>query len=298
MANINATVAQYFIPEIWANRGLELLRNQVVLAKLVSKDSDVDAFTVGKTLHIPYAGTMTANNKAADTAVTLQTPSGGTEVQVLLNKHKEVSFIIEDAAVAQSNQNLMDTYIEAGIIAIAEAIESDLTGLYAGFTTTPIGVGGTDITLATVRSARKALNDQKAPQARRSLVLSSKDEISLLGDSNAQSYFAFAQQQAVQEGSIGRLYGFDVYMSQLVAFSTNFKNLAFVPTAIMLAMRGLPAPPANSGAVSTTVKDPISGLVLRVTMAYNASFLGTQVTIDCLYGVKVLQAAKGIQVLS
>jgi hypothetical protein len=70
MADITRTVAGPFIPQIWANTALEVLRNKVVLAKLVTRDSDIAAFQVGDTLNIPYPGTFTANDKAANGGVT------------------------------------------------------------------------------------------------------------------------------------------------------------------------------------------------------------------------------------
>ena len=45
------------------------------------------------------SGALTVNDKAANTAVTLQTPDDSA-VSVTLNKHKEVSFLIEDIARA------------------------------------------------------------------------------------------------------------------------------------------------------------------------------------------------------
>jgi hypothetical protein len=300
MANITTTVAQYFIPEIWAQRALEVLRANIVLARLVTKDTDVAAFQVGDILHIPYPGTFTANDKAAGGSVSLQTPTGGSEVQVTLDKHKEVSFLVEDPVRAQANQDVLDRYVNAAATALAEQIESDLMGLYASLSTS-IGTSGTDITAATVRQARKALNDARVPQNDRHLVISSKDEIALLGDSNLASYFAF-NRVGVPDGAIGRLYGFTIWMSQLVKVVSgtpnSTKNLAFHREAFILAMRGLPEPPPNSGARAATIRDPESGLVLRVLYAYNPTYLGVQVTMDVLYGVKVLRDAAGVVVLS
>lgn len=300
MANITRTSAGPFIPQIWANTALEILRNRVVLAKLVTRDSDIAAFQVGDTLNIPYPGAFTANDKAANTAVTLQTPTA-TTTTVQLNKHKEASFLVEDAARATANQDIIQRYMEAAIVPIAEQIETDLLGLYSTFSNS-VGTSGTDITASVIRSARKKLNDQKAPMDNRALVVSTKDEIAILGDSNLQTFFAFAQSQAPKEGSIGRLYGFDVYVSQLVPVVTgtpnSTKNLAFDPGAIILAMRGLPDAPAGTGAQTAVVQDPVSGLSLRVTMAYNASNLGVQVTVDVLYGVAKLRDEKAVVVLS
>lgn len=300
MPNITRTTAGSFIPQVWANTALEILRNKVVLAKLVTRDSDVAAFQVGDVLNIPYPGAFSANDKAANTSVTLQSPTA-TTTTVSLNKHKEASFLIEDAARATANQDLIARYMEAAIVPIAEAIESDLLGLYSGFSNS-VGTSGTDITASTIRAARKKLNDLKAPTDNRALVVSTKDEISILGDSSLQSFFAFAQAQAVKEGSIGRVYGFDIYASQLVPVVTgtpnSTKNLAFNPGAIILAMRGLPDAPAGTGAQTAVVQDPISGLSLRVTMAYNAANLGVQVTVDVLYGVAKLRDEKAVVVLS
>jgi hypothetical protein len=301
MANITASTVSMFIPEIWANRALEILRSNIVLARLVTKDTDVATFQVGDVLHIPYPGTFTANDKAANNAVTLQTPAGGADISVTLNKHKEVSFLIEDPARAQANQDLMDRYINAAVPALAQAIEADLFALYASLSTT-VGTSGTDISAATIRAARKALNDNKVPLTPRHLVVSPKDEIALLGDSTLATYFANSRPEAVAQGALGNLYGFTIWMSQLVPVVSgtpnSTKNLAFHPEFAILAMRALPEPPAGSGARSAAVRDPESGLVIRVTSAYNPTYLGVQVTLDVLYGVAVLRNAAGVVVLS
>lgn len=301
MANITTTTASAFIPEVWANRALEVLRANVVLAKLVTKDTDIATFQYGDVLHIPYPGTFTASDKTAGGAVTLQTPSGGADISVTLNKHKEVSFLIEDPARAQANQDLMDRYINAAIPALAEAIESDLFALYAGLTNS-VGTSGTDLTPAVIRAARKTLNDNKVPLSPRHLVISPKDEIALLGNSDLSAYFANARSEAVAQGAIGQLYGFTVWMSQLVPVVSgtpnSTKNLAFHPDFAILAMRALPEPPAGSGVRSAVVRDPESGLVIRVTSAYNPTYLGVQVTLDVLYGVAELRDVAGVVVLS
>jgi len=46
-------------------------------------------------IHIPDVSNLTANDKAAGAQVTTQAPTEG-EFTVALNKHKEVSFMIED----------------------------------------------------------------------------------------------------------------------------------------------------------------------------------------------------------
>ena len=300
MADITRAVVGPFIPQIWANTALEILRAKIVLAKLVTRDSDVAAFQVGDTLNIPYPGVFVANDKAANTPVTLQVPTA-TTTSVVLNKHKEASFLIEDVAKALANQDIMARYMDAATIPIAEAIETDLLALYSGFTYTT-GVAGTDLTAAMIRATRKVMNDNKVPQNARALIVSDKDEVALLGDPALQQYFAYSQTQGIKEGSIGRLYGFDLYQSQLVpaigSAPVSTKNLALDPGAVILAMRALPDAPAGSGAQTSVVNDPVSGLTVRCTIGYNISLLAVQCTIDVLYGVAKLRNEKAVVVLS
>lgn len=303
MPNITSTVATPFIPEIWANTALEILRANIVLAGLVTKDTDVASFSVGSKLHIPYAGTFVANDKVANTAVTTQAPTA-TDTVVTLNKHKEVTFQIEDFARAQANPITIQQYMKNSIVPLAEAVESDLFALYASFTGS-IGTTGTDLTAATLRAANKKFTDNKIARGDRHLVVSTKDAAALLADASLQSFFAFndASRGDVSGGLIiSDLYGLSIHESQLVPVVTgtpdSTKNFAFDPGAVILAVRSLPEAPAGSGVAQATVQDPISGLVLRVSLSYSPNLLGVQCTTDILYGVQKLRDEKGFTVLA
>src|SRR5206468_6570351 len=190
MADINTTVASPFIPEIWANKALEVLRSAIVLAPRVTKDSDVSgSFNVGNTLAIPYPGTFVANNKAENSPVSLQTPTGSL-VTVTLNKHKETSFIIEDYARALALPGALDAYMQSAMIPIVEQVEADLFATYSTFTGS-VGTGGTDLTAASLRAISKKFTDNKVPAGQRYVAISTKDEASLLADANLASFFAF-----------------------------------------------------------------------------------------------------------
>ncbi|MEO6116006.1 MAG: P22 phage major capsid protein family protein [Pseudolysinimonas sp.] len=297
MADITQTVIAPFIPTIVANRALEILRNYIVLAPIVTKDSDItESFNVGDTLNIPYPGTFVANDKAVNTAVTLQVPTA-TTTSVVLNKHKEVSFILEDRAAALANQDVFNRYAEAAIIPIAEQVESDLLGLYTSFTNTT-GVGGTNLNYATLIATRKLMNDNKVSKSNRYMAISDKDEAAMLSDTTLIPYFQYGNRDSIESGDLPKIAGFQLLPSQLIPFATNTKNLAFDPGAIILASRPLPTPPAGSGAVASSVKDPVSGLVVRCIIAYNPAMLGLQCTIDLLYGVAKLRNEKAVVVLS
>lgn len=283
-----------FIPEIWANTALEALKAKIVLAKLITKDTDVTgSFTVGDVLTIGVPGAFTTNDKAAGTAVTLQNPSAD-KVTVTLNKHKEVTFVIEDVAKAQQNQDTMTKYVDAAATAIANKIESDLFTLATGLSTR-IGGVGTAASASLLRSARAALNTNLAPEAGRFVVVGSTAEVDLLGDSTLSTYFANSRPEAVSNGSLGRVYGLDTYMSQQVPSSgTGATGIAGTPDFGILAMRSLPVTSGALGVSQMSMRDPRSGLVIRQTASYDTDLLGIKVTLDVLYGFAELRDACGV----
>lgn len=281
-----------FIPEIWANTALEVLRSQIVLARLITKDTDVATFSRGDILNIPVPGTFSVNDKAVGSGVTLQNPSAA-NVNVTLDQHREVTFVVEDPARAQANQDTVATHVRQAAVALAEDLETKLAGLASGFSSV-VGTVNGDASAAGLRAARKALNDNKAPMAGRFITLSPQGEVDLLGDSNLSSYFANSQPEGVSEARIGRAYGFDVYMSQLVtATGTGATGIAGTPEFGLLAMRSLPTNDAP-GVSQMAMRDPLSGIVIRQTASYDTSLLGVKVTLDMLYGYTELRDACGV----
>lgn len=300
MANITAaTEAAAFIPEIWAATALGYLKANTVMARLVNRNFENLIAQQGDTINVPVRGTLSVNDKVANTAVTLQTPSA-TTLPLVLNKHKEVSFIVEDVAAAQSNQDIMAGYVSDAIMKMAEQVESDILALYSGFSTTPIdatsGSGG--VVVNTLIEAGRLMNAAKVPTTQRYIVWNEDAQAELLKlaqFTNAQ--YDPSNATALEEATIGRKYGFTHLMSQLVKVAGGeVKNLAFHPDAIMMASRPLPPPPAGTGAQGTTMAE--DGFSIRVLYAYNPTYLGMQVTLDMLYGVAELRDNHGLVIRS
>lgn len=283
-----------FIPEIWANQALEVLRSNIVLARVITKDTDLAVFTVGDTLTVSVPGTFAVNDKVAHSPVTLQSPSSD-KVQLVLDKHKEVSFVIEDVAraTAQIGDGVINMHVRQAMVAMAEKIETDLFVLYDNLSTN-VGTGNVDLVASTIRAARGQLNNNKAPQEGRFCVFNPDSEVSLLGDQRLEAYFANSRAAGVAEGSLGRVYGFDMYMSQLVPGTNPAKGIAGTPELGVLGMRSLPVTGAP-GVSQIAMRDPLSGLVIRQTASYDTDLLGVKVTIDALYGIKELRDACGVQ---
>lgn len=293
MANITTTQFDDSIPTIVAAEALGFLKANTVLARLVNRDYDDEVARFGQTINIPFSGALTANDKSEDTAVTLQTPAD-TKASVVLNKHKEVSFLIEDFAKALARPDWFSRYAADAMAVLAEQIETDIAALYSGFSqsiTATAGLGEDDF-----REGRRLLNSAKAPIGGRNAVLHEDAEFEYLGIERAVNRdYAESLGGAMADAYTGRFMGFDVYMSQKIAVAaTVVQNLFFHKDAAVLATRPLPPAPANVGVVQTVMEE--DGVGLRVTVSYSTDYLGVQVTIDVLYGVAELRDNHGVVV--
>lgn len=286
MANITTTEATGFIPEIWAAQALGALRANTVMLPLVDHNWENEFHGIGDILNVPRRGTIGVNDKAANTDITLQTPSADT-IPLTLNKHKDVSFAVEDIAQAQANQDIIAGYVTDGMIALAHQIDDDILALYSGFSTTPLdartGSGG--VTVNTIIEAQRLFNKALVPQTGRAIVWGedAHAELLKLGQfTNAQ--YDPANATALQMATLGMKYGFTHYMDQrVVQTGGEVKNLAFHRNAIMFASRPLALPPDGHGVVSSVMNE--GGIGIRVMYGYSILKKAMIVSLDVLYGV-------------
>lgn len=298
---ITTTEAGPAIPEFWLAEALGRLNNHMVMGRLVRRDADNVIAEEGDTINIIKRGALTVRDKSEGVDVTADSPAN-TKVAVVLNSHKYVAWNLEDNASAKAIDAALD-YVADGMGQLAEAIEADLMALYAQVATS-VGAAGTDLTEATVLAARKALNDQKAPMTGRNLIVSTKDEIALLQiDKFSRADAKGDDGDTLREASLGRLYGLDVYTSQLTPVVAGAPdathNLAFHGNAFMLASRPLAPPDPSTGAVGTIMVDPDLGIAMRYTRQWDSNRLQTKHVLDVLYGVKAIDEDRlAVDVLS
>lgn len=299
MANITITEVDAAIPEFWANLALGALKANTVMANLINRDYDSQIATQGDVVNIIKRGALTVNDKAANTQITLQTPSN-TKIPVTLNQHKEVSWLIEDAASAKAIADAVN-YVEDAAIVIGEQIDVDLLGLYSELALS-VGTAEVDLSVNTILAAREALNVAKCPQAGRVFVISPKDETALLKlEQFTSASWSDENMVALREATIGKKYGFVFVMDQQVITTgtspVNTHNMAFVKDAFVLVTRPLPAPPAGAGAISAIVE--LDGIAVRVTKSYSQMHGGMLWTLDCLYGMAGMRDdTHGVEVLT
>lgn len=293
MANITTTQVDDSIPTIVAAQALGYLKANTVFTRLVNRDYENEVATYGNVVKIPYGGSLSVNDKAANTVVTLQTPADAVYT-LTLNKHKEVSFILEDIAKAFARPDWFNVYAGDAMAKMAEQIDSDISALYSGFSQSidaTSGLGEDDF-----RNARRLLNAAKAPLTQRYAVLHEDADYELLGiEKVVNRDYAETLGKNASDALVGRFMGFDIFMDQMIATSGGeAKNMFFQRNAIVFASRPLPPAPSGAGVIQRVMAE--DGVGIRVTMGYDKSHLGMQFTIDCLYGVAEMRDNHGIAV--
>jgi len=280
------TEAAVFIPEVWANKILQNIFASSALISSVSRDYEDEIAQQGDIIHVQKFGTLTAENKVAQTSVTWQNPTA-TQKDIVLEFHKIVPFMVESRALSVGQSGIAEGYIMEAVRAIVNDIESHIAGQWV--------LAGTDVTwdpsteatkLASLISARTAITVTGECPSSIPKFMVIKDQGELL---NVEKFTSkdYADGAPLVQGQVGNILDFNVKeSSKIVTLSGQTKRMVLAREAICLATRPLAAPAANS-ADSAVVNS--NGISVRVVRSWDAKEVSDVVTVDVLYGVTVLR---------
>jgi hypothetical protein len=298
----SANVANAIVKLVAAD-ALPALVGNLVMGNLVNRDYEPTLAQAGDTVNVPIAPQLVANNIAEGNAVQPQNPSLG-NAQIVLNTHAEATFQIPDVTKVLAVPDLLKVYMQPAVAAIAEKIESDLLGLYAGFSANaPLGTAGTPINEAILDQAETALFQAKVPSnAPKYLVVDSATYSQMRQIPRFSEFHTTgdAGLRALVDGTIGKIKDFYVFRSQYVSKTGSAPvathNLAFCKDAIGLVVRRLPQPLPGTGAIAEYAE--LGNFGMRITMSYQPNTLSQQFTVDVLYGCAILRNGFAVQVNS
>lgn len=245
-----------YIPELWANESIAILEENMVIGNLVHRDFSTVIASYGDVVNTRKPGEFKAVRKTASDNVTVQANTA-TNVPVVLNQHIHTSFIIKDADQSKSFKDLITEYLWPAMLSIAREIDLILLAQVHQFLSNSGGqLGGLSGTTADdyLLDTRQTLNINKAYDTNRRLILGTRSETQLLKDRNfTQAYAVGDDGTALREASLGRKYGFDIFMAQ---------NTPYVPTGGTVVTGAI-----NGGnlAVGTTALT-VDGLAAAITV--------------------------------
>lgn len=289
-----------FIPEIWANYALQAFRKYTVMAALVPKLTDPTFARQGDVFHIPSIADLTPGTRTEGNAMTFEA-GDASEQTITLNQWQYVAFQITDIAEMQANQDLMALTMDNGMRVLAEKVDSTLLGMYASAGSS-LGTGEVALDADDWLDLDKRFNDNSVPFDNRLVVLGTKgrrEYLSLLTQNGIAASAANiggvhpGAGAAVQSASMPNLYGFTPYVDNQVITTGSSPvvthNLAFHPSAVVMATRPLKLPNPNEGVDAGYAS--LDGISIRVLRSFDHATTVSRVSFDLLYGYKVLRSA-------
>lgn len=275
-------VARYAVATLWDN---------LVMLPLVSRDFENE--------FVPGVGATVNYRKPAVLSAGTFTQAVGTVRQnitetydsIVLNTHKYVSVAVTSADLTMNIEDFQRQVIQPAMEPLAQAVDTSLLALRSDITNsvtlTAYNASTNPNPSHDLISARRVLTSAKVPQSGRVAVVDEYIGSSLLKDTQLTSQAQRGQQAtaAMEEGQIGRAYGFDTFETSHI---DDFTGVAFHPSAFQFVTRPLALPKGAAQAEIINYK----GLAVRVVYSYDASYKQDVIDFDILYGVKTVDATR------
>lgn len=285
------TTAAKFVPEVWSDEVVATYKKQLVAANLIKKMSFKGK--KGDAVHIPKPGRGSANAKAANTQVVLNTDTA-TEVIVNIDQHWEFSIMIEDIVAAQALASMRQFYTDDAGYALARKVDSLIlelgrgvnggdgtaayTGAYSGAdgTTAYTGTAGA-LTDAAIRRSIQRLDDSDVPMDGRFLIVPPSTRNTLMGIQRftEQAFVGEAgSSNTIRSGEVGNVYGVPVFVSSNADAATDGDRICLLghkDFAVLVEQMGV-----------------------RTQTQYKQEYLGDLFTADTLFGVKELRDGSAV----
>jgi len=212
--NVHLNTLDPFVPEVWAQESLMILEANMVTANLVHRDFSNEVAKYGDIVNTRRPAEFVAARKVDGDDVTVQN-AVATNVPVALDQHIHTSFIIYDGEESKGFKSLRDEYLVPALLSQAQIIDEILNVQAYQFIGNVEGSLGTAVAKATLLDLKELMSTNKVPVAGRNLIVTPASE----GDFLAISEFTNAEKigdagTTMREGSLGRKFGFNTFMSQ------------------------------------------------------------------------------------
>jgi len=286
----------FITPSIIANEALDNLYEQLTVSRLVWRDFDNDFNgKVGDTINIRTPNVFAVNEFTRPGGITVQDVTE-TSQTLALDTIPDVSWVVTAEELSLEVSDFSEQFIRPATQAIAEYLDNKVVDALAGATSglTDVVNGGTNDPVDLV-DAGTELNTVKVPMSDRNVIMPPVTAGDYLKDPLMHQADQRGDTQGLREASIGRVFGFDTWMT--THYNTAGQHAtAFHKTAAALAIRVPSAP--NGVAPNQVGTASAGGIGLRVIQAYDIDLKQDVVSIDFLCGVKILDTNRLVHVVT
>lgn len=205
-------------PTIWAQEAIVQLLPNMVLANLVARDFDSKVAKFGDIVNAFIPGQFEMNKKGALCENVVVQDATGSTLQVPLDQWPQVSFLICDGEEDRSALDLVDSLLTPAVVAMAQGIDRILNAQAMQFLDNSVGhANNGDATniRAYILEAREQMNRNNVPLSGRVMILTPGTETEALSvDALTLAYATGEGPSAIRDATLGRKYGFDMFMGQ------------------------------------------------------------------------------------
>lgn len=237
----------------------------------------------GSTVTIKAPGTFTSNSYNGVSVVVQNMTEVG--IPVVLDKHEDVTFRVTSKERTLDVVDFSAQFIAPAMMALCQQVDQDIIAAIQGSGAPVIGDGVSGPVWSNPKvltRAGRTLDEANVPEGDRSVVVGPEAKEYWLNDQLFNRVDQSGDTAALHRASLGaEKFGFTPYMSQNIKNNINF---ALHKTAVAFATAPLEVP---EGAASATIVQ-YNGLGLRVVKDYDMNLKADLVSIDILYGIKVL----------
>lgn len=289
-------------PAVIARAALATLYEVTIGAQLVHRDYDTEFVSkVGDTVSVRKPATFEAQEFDPATGIVIQN-AVETSVPVVLNHFADTSFAVTSRDMTLKIENFSEQLLDPAMESIAQKIDRDLFKEFrAGITQTVGAKAGREYDRPeALIDAATILNKNAVPTTERRAVIGPEMNGDWLDTDLLKQVNTSGSTEALREAYLGRrLFGFDPYWSQhieqpaanpAVGAPTTEVGVAFHRTAVTLVTRQLELPQGAANAAIASYK----GFGVRVVIGYDQAKKQDVVSIDTLYGIKVLDAKRAV----
>lgn len=284
-AHLNA-----FIPELWSDGIYRYFEKNLVFRPFFDDYSSMVQGR-GDVLNIPTIQEVASATKVANDGVAY-TANEESGIALNIDQHTYAAKLFEDIAMIQSNEQLFDKYAQSMAYALSKAVDTKIEATLRTLATTQDLAAANSMSNADVETALGTLMSNDIPRDECAFFVNPLIYADLLNSrafvaagvsgSNTSSGIGFgADNDAMNRGEIGSLFGIPVYTSSLISTSAS----ADVHVGYLV----------HKSAVAVAVQQDI-----RIQSEYSVDFLGTKVVADIVYGCAVTTSnhVKGIEFLN
>lgn len=217
-----------FIPELWNARLLYALEKAHVATNLVNRNYEGEIRNHGDTVHINTIGAITVKSYIKNTDIDAPETLTTTDQTLVIDQAKYFNFQVDDVDKVQAAGELVDTAMGRAAYALADVSDAYLLGVIAagaaagntiGSAAAPVALTASNVYENIVKLKTK-LDKANVPNTGRTIVVPPDVHSLLLLDDRFAKSTATAGQEALINGLVGRIAGFDVYMSNNVKTGT------------------------------------------------------------------------------